>query len=251
MKISLKWINDFVDISNLDPYLIAEKLTIRTAETEGILAIKDNYSDIMSAHIKEIEKINDKYFKCTVIADKEYTVISGAPNTKKNMNTFFVKPGGMVDGNTIGERKMAETVSQGMLLSGKELGINNDHSGLYKLDNSIKPCTDIGDICDFYDHIIEIDNKSLTHRPDLWGIYGFSREIAAIFNLPLKEYTVFDESLIKSNTVIDIKILKKELCYRYIGLRINNIKISMSPINIQTRLMRTEHVPRNIIVDLT
>ena len=138
MKISLKWINDFVNISDLDSKEIANLLTLKTAETEDIYIVSEHYSDIVIGKIIHTEKINDKYFKCTVLADKEYTVVSGAPNTKTGLTTFFIKPGGKIDDFIINEKKIAGVISQGMLLSGKELGINNDHSGLIELDNNLK-----------------------------------------------------------------------------------------------------------------
>ncbi|MDY6788034.1 MAG: phenylalanine--tRNA ligase subunit beta, partial [candidate division WOR-3 bacterium] len=250
MKLSYNWLNDFVDLDDINAGELAEILTLKTAETEGIYSVEKHFSGIMSARIEKCEKIDSKYFKCTVKADRDYIVVSGAPNTREGLITFFVKPGGMIDGSEIGRRDIAGTVSEGMLLSGRELGINNDHRGIIEL-NSIEPGIDIDDIIDFNDHIIEIDNKSLTHRPDLWGIYGFAREAAAILGRNLKDYHVFDISDIDADSDFPIEIRDSELCYRYAGIKIGNIRADESPLNIQARLMRTGHVPRNIIVDLT
>ena len=250
MKISLNWINDFIDISNIDPRDIAHKLTVRTAETEGTYIISEHYSDIVAARIEEAVKITDKHYKCTVKADRKYTVISGAPNTQSGINCIFVKPGGNLDDMKIDTKEIAGVISEGMLLSGKELGINNDHSGIMTLDNGIEPDTDINSIIEFNDSIIEIDNKSLTHRPDLWGIYGFAREIAAIYGLKLKPYPILESGLGKDKAPL-IDIVKKELCYRYSGVRVSGINHQESPLFIQSRLARTEHTPRNLIVDLT
>ncbi len=251
MKISLKWINEFVDISGINPNDISEKLTIRTAETEGITSISDSYKSITAAYIEHAERIDENHFKCTVLADRKYTVISGAPNTNSGIQCIYVKPGGMIDGNIIETKNIAGISSEGMLLSGKELGINNDHSGLITINERFKPDTDIEDICGFYDHIIEIDNKSLTHRPDLWGIYGIAREIAAIFGLHLKPYDIMSINALPDKPLPAISIKNTDLCYRYIGINIDNITINESPLYMQARLMRTEHVPRNLIVDLT
>lgn len=251
MKISLNWINDFTDIKHLDPRDIAEKLTVRTAETEGIYTVGEHNSNIVSACIKEAEQITEKHYKCIVEAGKQYTVISGAPNTRCGVKCVLVKPGGVLNDTLIENRTIAGVQSEGMLLSGRELGINNDHSGIMLLDDAVKPNTDINEIIEFNDSIIEIDNKSLTHRPDLWGIYGFAREIAAIYGLELKPYTVLDPSQLGNAQPPSIDIIKRELCFRYIGIRINNVKYQTSPLFIQSRLTRTEHTPRNLIVDLT
>jgi phenylalanyl-tRNA synthetase beta chain len=251
MKISIKWLNDFVKISDLNPEEISALLTMKTAETEGIYRKSDFYSGIMTAKILKTVKTDDKHFKCTVLADKEYNVISGAPNTKEGLKTLFVKPGGYLNEIKIAEKSVAGEVSSGMLLSGKEAGINNDHSKLFELDENFQAGLDISEICDYNDSIIEIDNKSLTHRPDLWGIYGFAREISAIFKRPLKNFEVFDSSSEESLPEFPIEIRDKKLCYRYVGAAVKNIKIVQSPINIQVRLFHTGHTPKNIIVDLT
>ncbi|PIP14417.1 MAG: phenylalanine--tRNA ligase subunit beta, partial [bacterium (Candidatus Stahlbacteria) CG23_combo_of_CG06-09_8_20_14_all_34_7] len=251
MKISLKWLDDFVKVSDIDPKEIFNLLTMKTAETEGIYEKKDYYSDIITARILKAIKIDNKHYKCVVKADKEYNVISGAPNTKEGLITLFVKPGGYLNKTKIAEKSFAGEVSSGMLLSGKEAGINNDFSKLFELTENFEVGLDISSICDYDDSIIEIDNKSLTHRPDLWGIYGFAREIAAIFKRPLKNYDIIDSSFSESLPEFPIEIKDSKLCYRYIGVCIKNVKIMQSPLNIQVRLFHTGHSPKNNIIDLT
>lgn len=251
MKISLKWINDFVDITGIDPHELALTLTVKTAEIEGVYIKAEHFSGILAGEILDAEKIDDSHYKCTVLADKKYTVISGAPNTRIDLKAFFVKPGGRLNDVEIGDKIIAGVKSSGMLLSLKELGIGNDHSGIYELPPETAAGTDIGDICDFYDSIIEIDNKSLTHRPDLWGLYGFAREISAICSKPLKDYEIYDINSINSGNIIPIEIEDSSLCFRYAGIKIDNIRAIPSPLNVQVRLAHTEHVPRNAIVDLT
>lgn len=251
MKISLKWLNDFVKIDDVPAEELARLLTLKTAETEGIYSKEKYFSKIFTCRIIKAEKISEKYFKCRVISDKEYTVISGAPNTKVGLITFHVKPTGMIDGVTIATKSINGEISEGMLLSGRELGINSDHSGLFKLPEDTKIGVDIGTFTDFYDNVIEIDNKSLTHRPDLWGIYGFSREIKAILGREKNNPELFDPQTIMELPPFPVEIDDREKCYRYVGVKVDNIKIEQSPLNIQIRLANTDHVPRNLIVDLT
>ncbi|MEJ5306720.1 MAG: phenylalanine--tRNA ligase subunit beta [candidate division WOR-3 bacterium] len=251
MKISLRWLNDFVKVDDIDPFELSQLLTMKTAETEGVYSKNQDYSNIYTCEILEAVKIDEKHFKCRVVSDKEYTVISGAPNTRKGLKTFHIKPGGKLDGETITTKSFSGEVSEGMLLSGKELGINNDHSGLFELPHDIKTGIEIGEFTDYYDYVIEIDNKSLTHRPDLWGIFGFSREIKAILGRDNREPKIFDKNNVKDLPEFPIEIIDREKCYRYVGVKIGNIKVEHSPLNIQIRLSNTGHVPRNIIVDLT
>ena len=95
----------------------------------------------------------------------------------------WVPPGTKLGEKLIGRATIEGVKSEGMLASAAELGISRDHSGVLELDAAMKP----GDLLPGLtpDFIIEIDNKSLTHRPDLWGHYGMAREVAAITGLPL------------------------------------------------------------------
>lgn len=251
MKISLKWLNDFVDVSSISPEEISSLLTMKTAETEGIYLKKDHFSGIMAARIMKADKIDDKHYRCIVLADREYSVISGAPNTKAGLMTLFVKPGGYLNDAKISEKSVSGEVSSGMLLSGKEAGISNDHSKLFELEENCREGMNIGEFCDYEDAIIEIDNKSLTHRPDLWGIYGFARELAAIFGRRLKQYEVYDSKACSSLPEFPIEIKDRKLCYRYVGAAVKNVRIVQSPLNIQIRLFHTGHSPKNLVVDLT
>lgn len=251
MKISLKWLNDFVKVDDISPKELSQLLTMKTAETEGIYSKSEYYSNIYTCEILETVKIDEKHFKCKIKSDKIYEVISGAPNTKKGLKTFHIKPGGKLDGETISTKSFSGEVSEGMLLSGKELGINNDHSGLFQLPDETKIGIEIGEFTDFYDDVIEIDNKSLTHRPDLWGIFGFSREVKAILGREKREPKIFEKDEIKNLPEFPVEIIDREKCFRYVGVKIDNIKIEPSPLNLQIRLSNTGHVPRNLIVDLT
>jgi len=97
------------------------------------------------------------------------TVVCGAPNCRAGMQTVYVPAAMSV---------IQGVESDGMLASGLELGINRDHSGIVELDAELLLAAD---------SIIEVDNKSLTHRPDLWGHHGMAREVAAITRQPLRD----------------------------------------------------------------
>src|SRR5207249_2806253 len=129
------------------------------------------------------------------------TVVCGAPNCKPGMTTAYVP---------VGNKVIHGVESDGMLASGIELGINRDHSGIVEFDagvgEPVPRCTP--------DHVIEVDNKSITHRPDLWGHHGMAREVAAILGRKLIDPAKLD-LLPASPAAIRVKIEDFSLCPRY------------------------------------
>ena len=140
------------------------------------------------------------------------------------------------------EKKVVNGVeSDGMLASGAELGINRDHEGIVEL-GSLDGCAP--------DRIIEIDNKSITHRPDLWGHFGMAREVAAILGLELKDPARLD-LLPPGDAAIKIQIEDLDLCPRYSALVFENVTVQPSPLWLQYRLTAIGLNPINNIVDMT
>jgi phenylalanyl-tRNA synthetase beta chain len=145
-------------------------------------------------------------------------------------------------------RKMIHGVdSDGMLAAGIELGIGRDHEGIVELATGEpgEPLTGLAS-----DSIIEIDNKSITHRPDLWGHHGMAREVAAILGLPLTDPVRLD-LLPSGAAIIKIAIEDLTLCPRYSALAFENVTIGPSPLWLQYRLTAIGLNPKNNIVDLT
>ena len=128
-----------------------------------------------------------------------------------------------------------------MLASGAELGINRDHSGIVEWtgDMRLRP-----------DSIIEIDNKSITHRPDLWGHFGMAREVAAIMRKPLRD-PVEPVRLPNARSAVQVEIDDLNLCPRYSALVFENVTVRPSPLWLQYRLAAIGLNPINNIVDMT
>lgn len=157
--------------------------------------------------------------------------------------------GGHLGDIEIGVRPLVGVDSYGMMCSAKELGISDDHTGIIELPEDTPVGINIKELMPIDDIIVEIDNKSLTHRPDLWGHYGIAREIAAITNhelLPLDLYTENPDA-----KDLDIKINNPELCYRYIGTKMENITNNVTPLWMQVFLYYAGMRSINLLVDLT
>lgn len=255
MFISINWIKDFVDLSGLDIDELIHKFSLSTAEVENEIFYKgSDISGIVVAEIKSVEEHPDskKLHLLKVDAgDGELTdVVCGAPNVRVGMKTAFAKVGARLGEIEIAPRPLAGYTSYGMCCSEKELGISEDHSGIMDLDLSLANGTDIKEVFDIDDIIFEVDNKSLTNRPDLWGHYGIAREFAALAGRPLKALETVDLDQYKALPQVDMKI-EDPLCYRYSCLKFENITRKISPANMRIRLYYCGMRAINFLADLT
>ena len=189
MYISINWIKDFVDLDGVDVEKLIYKFTMSTAEVEGITKHGQDVDGVIVAKVLSVENVENskKLHKLMVDTGKEkLQVICGAPNVREGIKVAFAPVGSTVSGQKIGKAILAGQESNGMCLSEKELGISDDHSGIIILDDDAPLGENIKNIIPVDDIIYEVDNKSLTNRPDLWGHYGIAREIAAITGRKLK-----------------------------------------------------------------
>ncbi|MDF2486926.1 MAG: hypothetical protein K0R46_3094, partial [Herbinix sp.] len=224
------------------------------AEVEGI---HEKGKDIRGVVVGKIIEINDhpnskKLHLVKVDIGKETVgCVCGAPNVFVGAVVPFATLGGHVGELELMEAKIAGEISHGMCCSEKELGISEDHSGLMILDDIYQLGTDIKEIMQIDDTIFEVDNKSLTNRPDLWGHYGIAREISVLTKRPLKPLEVIDTGIYKELKAIDVKVENIDKCYRYSCLSIANITQKKSPINMRIRLSYCGMRPINLLADLT
>ena len=170
MKISMNWISDYVDISNIDVSKLALSFTMSTAEIEEVTFMGKEIENVVVGQIMTCEEIPEskKLHKLTVdTGDGVVQCMCGAPNARVGIKIPFAKVGGSVIGMKIGAAKLAGYDSFGMCCSGKELGFSDDHSGLLEFDESIAVGTDVKELLKLEDVIWEVDSKSITNRPDL------------------------------------------------------------------------------------
>jgi phenylalanyl-tRNA synthetase beta chain len=172
MKFSYNWIRDMVPGLNVEPRDLMRLITTKTAECEGLEVVAEPLATASLARVISVEQIPGSHNRIAVVEAQRYgtkTVVCGAPNCRAGILTMYLPAGLAV---------IQGVESDGMLASGMELGINRDHTGIVELEAEqlLAP-----------DSVIEVDNKSLTHRPDLWGHYGMAREVAAITRQVLRD----------------------------------------------------------------
>ena len=266
MKVSLNWVKKYIDIpAELTNSQIAYDLTMRTVEVEDVIDTAEKFHDIVVGKITAVNAHPnaDKLRICMVdIGESEdVQIVCGGSNLYEGEKVVVSKPGAEVywHGESelmkIKETKMRGVASYGMICGAEEVYLEDlypadDPTVIVDLgDIDATPGQNIADVIGMNDTVLEIDNKSLTNRPDLWGHYGIARELAAIYKLPLKPLDEFvvPEGLREYEVEIDCT----EKCYRYACLEIRNLSVKDSPLWMKTAIINGGMRPINAIVDIT
>lgn len=253
MLVSMNWIRDFVNLDGIDLDALIKRFTLSTAEVEDIFHKGEDINNVVVGEILtcEAHPDSDHLHVLTVDGgDQVYDVVCGAPNARVGIKTAFAKPGAQVGEIKIKPAKLRGVVSNGMCCSAKEIGISDDHSGIMELDLSLKNGTDIKEIFPIDDVVFEVDNKSLTNRPDLWGHYGMAREFAALTGRELKPLDL-RENPYEGDATVDVDVRNKDLVYRYTAVRIENITVKNALPAMQVRLYYCGTRSINLLADLT
>ena len=263
MDISLNWISDFVKLPKIEADDLANSFTMTTAEVEEVKTTFNHLKQIRVAQIKSLKKHPEADKLNLVTFDfggKEYKeVVCGAPNVREGLKIPYAPLGvKLPNGLTLEPKKIRGYLSEGMLCSEVELGIGEGSSGLMELPEDAQVGTAMIDFLKLEaDTIIEVDNKSLTHRPDLWGHYGIAREFAAAYEEKL--LNPYDESWIKNleakftnvDSPIKPKVEKDSSCKAYFGLSVDGVKVGKTPSYIVNRLEACGLRSINNIVDVS
>ena len=251
MRVPLSWLKDYVEITQ-SPEELAHILTMAGLEVEAIDYIGRDWGDkIVTAQILHLEKVEGSdhlnYTRVTTGA-QELNVICGAHNIKQGDRVPLALPGARVGDITISETRKMGYVSQGMLCSPRELGLGNDHSGIYILDQN----TPLG--LKLYDLLGEVvfDFAIKAHRGDLSSIIGIAREVSALTGKPLRiPQPALHEQGNPASDLVKVTVEDIELCPRYTARVISNVKIGPSPDWMARHLLAAGMRPINVVVDIT
>lgn len=263
MLISLNWIKDFVDIPEMSPKELGSKFTLATAEVEDVIVKGASLKPILVVEVKskkphpDSDKLNLVTFDYGKGQLKE--VVCGAPNVEVGIKVPYAPIGTTLpNGMTLEPKKIRGILSDGMLCSETELGLGEGKAGLMVLSADAIPGTPLPDYLKLEsDVILDVDNKSLTHRPDLWGYLGLAREFAAAHKKPLKNrFNAEWEKKIESNfnkamSPVKIEVSQDSSCLAYYGLSIDIQKMGDTPAQIKNRLESVGLRSINLIVDLS
>ncbi|MBQ8689800.1 MAG: phenylalanine--tRNA ligase subunit beta [Clostridia bacterium] len=254
MLLSMNWIGDFVDLSGLDKKALIRNFTLSTAEVEDIIEKGTDTHGVIVAQIVSIENhpSSKKLHLLKVDTGSGIVdIVCGAPNVREGMKVALATAGGAVCGHPINPATIAGFTSYGMCCSEAELGISDDNSGIWDITDDIPLGTDIKSVYDIDDIIFEVDNKSLTNRPDLWSHYGMAREFATITGRALKPVPTHDTAVYDALPEVAINVKATDLVWRYSAIKVENITRTVSPVNMRIRLYYCGSRAINFLADLT
>ncbi|MCC6636176.1 MAG: phenylalanine--tRNA ligase subunit beta, partial [Ignavibacteriaceae bacterium] len=255
MKIVLSWIKEFVDIEDISVEKIAHELTMAGLEVESITNYGEMFDKFITAEV--IEKIKhpnaDKLSVCKVNTGSEVLqIVCGAPNVAAGQIIPLATEGARIPNAdfVIKTTKLRGELSQGMICSESELGLSNDHSGIMVLSPETKIGIPLAEALGQNDVVFEIGITP--NRPDALSHQGVSRDLAAIFNRPMKTKNLSPERIAKRiEEVAKIAIEDKVNCPRYSAVVVTDCKVGDSPDWMKNRLRMAGMRSINNIVDIT
>lgn len=260
MLVSLKWLSQYVDLQGLEPEVLAEKITRSGIEVEGVHYLSDGLKKIMVGEVKEKEKHpdSDHLNICQVdFGEGELSqIVCGAPNVEEGQKIIAVRPNGYVGGKKIKKGKLRGEVSNGMICSLQELGIEGKvvpkkyADGIYVLPDNTPVGMDAIEALGLDDVVLEL---GLTpNRSDAMSMLGVAYEVAAILSEDIKiPETTYEESTQKAEEMLKVKVEAPEVNPMYTAKVVKNVKIAESPLWLQQRLMAAGVRPHNNVVDIT
>lgn len=254
MKIPFEWLKEFVVI-DIEPVELANKLTMRGFEIESIEKITPQFNGVIVGCIKDIVIAPefDNLSLCIIDTGKEEVpVLCGAKNIKKGDKVPIALPGARLpDIPVIEEKNIKGYKSVGMLCSEKELGISDDHSGIFILTDEFTVGRALNEELNIDDIVFDVNVPP--NRGDCLSVFGIAREVASILNQKAK-IPVFEMPKNRKERVedfISLSVLDTEACPRYVLRMIENIEIKPSPYWMRRRIQRCGMRPINSIVDVT
>ena len=254
MKISINWLQDYVDLSGISTDEIVKRFNLSTAEIEEVEHKGADIEGVITAKIDKITKHPNseklQIMQLNVGKAEPVQVLTTAKNIYEGMVTAFCTVGGKVCGQKIGKAVMGGEPSYGMGVSETDLGIGSDDSGLFDIKENVPLGVDVKEIWPIEDTVFEIDNKTLSNRPDLWGHVGIAREMAAIFGRKFKMPQTMSTKEYDKLPEVPISIETPD-CYRYSAIRVKNVTRKQSPIAMRLRLNYAGMRDINFIADLT
>mgnify|MGYP003771122929 CR=1 FL=1 len=265
MKLPIKSINEFTECS-LSINEILEVISTKIGEIEGVMDFSKMYEGLVIGQItkKDNHPNADKLgvYMINIGEGKEIQVVAGDKNLEVGNKVAYINPGYIVPytyGSSqpikIKSTNMRGIQSNGMLCSQKELNIGSDDTHVFVLEEDAPIGTPFAQYYQLDDVVIEIENKALTNRGDLFGILGLAREISAAQNIPFKspDWYIKTDSDIDVVETLPIKVdnQAQNLCARYTCISIKDVKVKESPVWMKSILIKSGIKPINNIVDIT
>ncbi|MBI2963428.1 MAG: phenylalanine--tRNA ligase subunit beta [Deltaproteobacteria bacterium] len=253
MKVSLNWLREFVAVE-LSTAELAERLTMAGLEVEGVES-RGTFDRMIAGRIVGLERHPnaDELSVCTVDVGAEGTlrVVSGAPNLDAGLRVAVALPGAtLADGTRVESVEIRGLASAGVLLSEREIGISDDHSGVMRLDAGAEPGTSLAAILDTADTVLDL--AITPNRGDCLSILGIARELAALTGARLRVPAPrLAEKAPPAAERVRVEIRDPDLCGRYVARVVGGVRVAPSPLWLRSRLEALGMRAINNVVDVT
>ncbi len=254
MRVPYSWLKEFVPHLSASPEEVAEALTMAGLEVEGLEDAYDYLDRVVVGEVFEVlpHPRQEHLSLCLVRAgEKTYRVVCGAPNVAPGIKAPLALPGAVLfEGQEIIPTTIKGELSEAVLCSAAELGLDGDENGLMILPSSLATGLDLREALSLKDPVLELGITP--NRGDCLSILGVAREVAAIFDLdltipPRPAPPQGDEV----TQLAQVSIEEPDLCYRYAARVVRGVKIAPSPLWLKRRLKAVGIRPINNIVDIT
>jgi phenylalanyl-tRNA synthetase beta chain len=258
LKVPLSWLRDYVPL-DVPVEELADRLGTATAGIEAILRrgvadVDGNLGLYRVGRVVEAGKHPnaDRLQLCRVdVGEGEpRQIVCGAWNFGEGATVAVALPGAVLpDGRTLERAKLRGSVSDGMILSERELELGQDHSGILVLAEPAEPGTPLADVLPLADTVLELETTP--NRPDLLSVYGVAREVAALYDTELAPAPGRDPDDLPAEEDVDVTIEDYEGCPRYIGRLFRDVQLGPSPLWLKARLVSAGMRPISNVVDVT
>ncbi len=252
MKLTLDWLQSYVDLKGLAPEKLAGYLTMLGLEVDSVLPLYTELAPLVTGHVLAADKHPDadKLTVCQVqIGEQVHQIVCGAPNVRQGLAVVVALPGTVLPGDfKIGKSKIRGVESAGMICSERELGLSTAHDGIMELPEATEHGRAFIEAMGLADTLIEVDLTP--NRPDCASVIGIAREVAGVLRQPLR-LPVQDAAIATTSGDFAVEIETPQLCPRYAARLVKNVTVGPSPWWLRKRLLSIGLRPINNIVDIT
>lgn len=251
MKLSLNWLGDFIKIDASQISKVEDAISLSICEIDEIVDFMPYLESVISVKVLDCEFKEDLGFSICKVSDgvNEIQVVSGDKTVQVGEILCFATHGTKLPEKDVQKTEIRGVFSAGMFVSEREIGLTDNHIQVLRLDKNSKIGVSVSKILGLEDKIINVDNKSITHRPDLWSHFGFARELGAQLSIPI-HYNPLSESFHFDNST-GLEVVPNSNAHSYYACEIDNIQIQPSIMKIKSRLERCGVRSINNIVDVS
>jgi phenylalanyl-tRNA synthetase beta chain len=257
MKLSYKWLQEYVDLDGISPEELADRLTRVGLAVDAVMPRNQGVEGVVVGEVVACEKHPnaDRLNVCKVDAGSGeiFTIVCGAPNVATGQKVITALPGSQLPGGKIKKAKLRGVESSGMLCSASEIGLDTkllskeQTEGLYLLPSDVPVGSDVVQLLSLDDYVLEVDLTP--NRSDCLSMRGFAYEVAAIVK---RTVNFGDVKPLRSDAEPMVSVrLETENCARYEAQVVASAGTDNSPLWMQMRLMAMGIRPINLVVDVT